>query len=99
VGSCIYIGLKNLAVNGNGYAKRCFWEAVDKGSEERSTSERIIRALSFTHLIAPAAVLGPNHCPTSLPSSFPARAMRCTLNGLSGDGESKNHVRIWTYVE
>jgi hypothetical protein len=98
LGGCVYIGLKDLAVDGDGDAKRCFREVMDKGSENRSTTERIIRALS-THLIAPAAVLGPNHCPTSLPSSFPARAIRCTLNGQSGDGESKNHVKIWTYVE
>src|SRR5712671_6398114 len=53
---------------------------------------------SPTHLSAPAAVLGPNHCPTSLPRSFPASAIRCTLNGQKGEGESKNHVRICTYV-
>jgi hypothetical protein len=47
-------------------------------------------------LIAPAAVLGPNHWPTSFPSSFPASAILCTLNGHRVDGESKNHVKIWT---
>ncbi len=72
---------------------------MDKGSEERSTSERIIRALLFMHLIEPAAVLGPNHCPTSLPSFFPSRAIRCMLNGQSEDGESKNRIRIWMYAE
>ena len=99
MGGSVYITLKDLAIDGDGDAKRCFWEVMDKGSEDRSTTEGMIRALSFTHLIAPAAVLGPNHCPTSLPSSFPARAIRCTLNGQCGDGESKNHVKIWTYVE
>lgn len=29
-----------------------------------------------TYLIAPAAVLGPNHCPTSLPRSLPTNAIR-----------------------
>ena len=48
--------------------------------------------------IAPAAVEGPNQLPTSLPSSLPASAMRWTLNGQSGEGESRNQVRIRTYV-
>ena len=49
-----------------------------------------------THLIAPAVVLGPNHCPTSFLSPFLASTILCTLNGHSVDGESKNHVKIWT---
>ena len=99
VGGCVYIGLKDLTVDGDEDAKRCFWEVIDKGSEDRSTSEQIIRAYCSTHLIAPAGVLGPNHCPTSFLSSFLARAIRCRLNRLSGDGESKNHVKIWMYVQ
>ena len=51
-----------------------------------------------TYLIAPAAMLGPNHCPTWVPSSFPARAMRCTLNGAWGSGVSRNQVMMRTYV-
>lgn len=46
---------------------------------------------------APAAVLGPNHSPTSLPSSLPINAILCTLYGHKGDGSSRNHVRILTY--
>jgi len=48
-------------------------------------------------LRAPAAVLGPNHSPTSFPSSLPINAMRWTLNGHRGDGSSKNQdrMRIW----
>lgn len=53
---------------------------------------------TFTYLIAPAAVLGPNHCPTSFPRSFPASAIRWTLNGHNGEGESKNQVINWMYV-
>jgi hypothetical protein len=48
--------------------------------------------------IAPAAVLGPNHCPTSFPSSLPASAIRCTENGAAGAGVSRNHVSRRTYV-
>lgn len=51
-----------------------------------------------THLTAPAAVLGPNHSPTSFPSCFPTSAIRCTLNGHAADGSSKNHPKICTYV-
>ena len=51
-----------------------------------------------TYLIAPAAVLGPNHCPTSFPRSLPTRAMRWTLNGQSGEGVSRNQVMICTYI-
>jgi hypothetical protein len=72
---------------------------VDKGSEEISTTERIIRAWSFMHLIAPAAVLGPNHCPASLQSSYQTRAIRHILNRQSEDGKSKDQIRSWTYVE
>lgn len=50
------------------------------------------------YLIAPAAVLGPNHCPTSLPKSLPDMAMRWTLNGAREEGESKNQVKSFTYV-
>lgn len=53
---------------------------------------------AITHLIAPAAVLGPNHCPTSFPRSFPANAILWTLNGHNGEGESKNHDINWIYV-
>ena len=52
----------------------------------------------ITYLIAPAAVLGPNHCPTSFLNSFPARAILCTENGACGAGVSKNHVSNLTYV-
>ena len=72
----IYVALEDLAVDGNGDTKQCFWEAMNKGSEERLVYKQVVSVLSFTHLMAPAAVLGPNHCPTSLPSSFPASAMR-----------------------
>ena len=47
-----------------------------------------------THLIVSAAVLGPNHCPTSFPSSFLARDILSTLNGHGVDGGSKNHVNM-----
>lgn len=51
-----------------------------------------------THRIAPAAVLGPNHSPTSLPSCLPTSAIRWTENGAYGDGSSRNHERIRAYV-
>jgi len=51
-----------------------------------------------TDLRAPAAVLGPNHSPTSFPSSLPINAMRWTLNGHSGDGSSKNQDRMRMWV-
>lgn len=51
-----------------------------------------------SHLIEPAAVEGPNQVPTSLPRALPARAMRWTPNGASGEGVSKNQVRILTYT-
>ena len=56
------------------------------------------RMVKSTHLIVSAAVLGPNHCPTPFPSSFPARTILCTLNGHSVDGELKNQVKFWTGV-
>jgi hypothetical protein len=72
-------------------AKRCLWEALNQRSEQVSTFKRQTMATS-THLIEPAAVLGPNHCPSSFPSSFLARAILCTLNGHNVKGESKNHI-------
>jgi len=44
-------------------------------------------------LIAPAAVEGPNHSPTSLPRRLPSRAKRCTEKGESGDGSSRKSDR------
>lgn len=49
-----------------------------------------------TYFSAPAAVLGPNHSPTSLPSSFPINAIRWTLKGHRGEGSSRNQDRIFT---
>ncbi len=83
------------SVNSNGYAEWCFREVVDKGSEERSTIKWIIRALSFTHLIALATVLST----TTVQSSFQARTIQCILRGQSGNGELKNQIRIWMYAE
>lgn len=35
--------------------------------------------------------------PNALPKFFSGQRILCTLNGHSTDGESKNHVNIWTY--
>lgn len=51
----------------------------------------------LTHLIAPAAVLVPNHSPISLPSCLPTRAIRWTENGQMAAGSSKNQDTIWRY--
>ena len=63
--------------------------------KERGVNIHSAPMATSTHLIAPTAVLG-LHCPTSFPSSFPARAVLCTLNGHRVNSESKNHVKIWT---
>jgi hypothetical protein len=36
----VYIGLKDLAVDGDGDAKRCFWEVMDKGFDRTSGGAR-----------------------------------------------------------
>ena len=50
----------------------------------------------WTDLMAPAAVLGPNHWPISLPSCFPASAIRWMLKGAVGCGVSRNRDSKWT---
>ena len=62
---------------------------------EREIGIHSATMVTSTRLIAPATVLSP-HCPTPFPSSFPARTVLCTLNGHRVNGESKNHVKIWT---
>jgi hypothetical protein len=54
-------------------------------------SKRQRKKNAETHLIAPAAALGPNHMRTSLRSALPASAMRCTPNGAAG--LLRNHER------
>lgn len=73
----------------------CIWEALDHRSE-RNVGIHTAKMATFTHLIAVAAALDPNYPPTSFRSSFPAKAILCTLGGHRIDGESKNHVKIWT---
>ena len=54
----VCIGPKDMAVDGNRGAKRSFGELWNKGSEDRSKTESVIRALSFTNLIVPVALQG-----------------------------------------
>lgn len=75
IGSRIYIRLVNHAVCGNSYPETCFGEGMYKSSTA-DVQHRPDKLRRGSHLIAPAAVLGPNHWPTSFPRSFPARAMR-----------------------
>lgn len=94
IGSRIYIRLIYHAVCGDGHPKTGFRECMYKGSV--TDGELVVETRRGTYLIAPAAVLGPNHWPTSFPRSFPASAMRWTLKGAWGNGESRNQVKIWT---
>ena len=50
-------------------------------------------------IIMPAALLNTNHSPVSLLNSFQVRVIWCTLNRQRVDGESKNDIKIWMYVE
>lgn len=89
-----------LAVACNRYTKPSFWERSDECSKNGKNA--LVRQRTtwngVAYLIAPAAMDGPNHCPTSVPSSLPARAIRCTLKGASSAGVSRNQVMISTYV-
>jgi hypothetical protein len=97
VRSCKDVTLEHHAIHSDGYAEARFWKRLYQGSGAMSGGVGV-RVGGTTNLIAPAATLGPNHCPTSVPRSFPARAIRCTLNGALGEGVSKNQVRICTYI-
>src|SRR5579872_4322753 len=95
----IYVGLIDDGIRSYRDPKPGFWECVHKSSASSCICESGKKPKNtITYFIAPAAVLGPNHCPTSFPRSFPANAIRWTLNGHSGEGESKNHVISWIYV-
>ena len=59
--------------------------ALHQGSE-RDVSIYAANMATSTYLIAPAEVFGLNHCPTSFPSSFPTKAILCTLYGRSVEG-------------
>ena len=89
------VGLKEKAISSNIYTKA----RLRKGVYQCSRVKYWVTQQTWkgkTYLMAPAATLGLKHCPTSVPNSFPAKAIRYTLNGASGAGVSKNHVKICT---
>lgn len=44
---------------------------------------------------APAAALGPNPIPMSLPAAFPASTIQCPPNGAAGASRNKDRKRAW----
>jgi len=88
------LSLIQYAIGSNRNRKAAFGKLV----LFRQMNQLEARKEKTMNLIAPAATLGPNHCPTSVPSSLPARAIRWTLNGVSGAGVSRNHIRICIHM-
>lgn len=61
IGSGIYIRLIYHTICGNSYAEACFREAMYKSSAANAQLLLDKLTRSGAYLIAPAAVLGPNH--------------------------------------
>ena len=84
----IHIRLEDLAVDAteipsDAYGKLC------TNDLKRDISIYAAKMATSTYLIAPAEVLGLNHCQTSFPSSSPTKAILCTLYGHSVDGRRR----------
>lgn len=94
IGRRVHVRLVDHAVCGSRYGQSGRRERIGQSPSYQPLARRARR--KSTHFSAPAAVLGPNHSPTSFPNSLPIKAIRCTLKGHKGEGSSKNHDNIRT---